>query len=251
MSQDEAVRLRYCDHSPHENARFIGVVIGLATGFRRGEVLGLQWKHIHFGASPSITVEQQLADKRVGYEPPKTKTSVRTIAIDRATADTLAEWKKEQAAYLVPLDSRHAQTDETPVVIDSEGNTYDPDNYGNWFRSFCVKHGFGCYTDQDGNELPEQRYNDKGFPIDEKGRPYSRSNPKPKIRKHYDGLKFHELRHTHITLQIGNGVDFKTVSMRAGHNKTSTTMDIYSHFISQNDQAAAELIGSLFEKPVS
>jgi|GEM_PF-5930884 len=38
------------------------------------------------------------------------------------------------------------------------------------------------------------------FLIEENGKPYSRSNHRPKIKRHYQGLKFHELRHTHITL---------------------------------------------------
>jgi integrase len=70
----------------------------------------------------------------------------------------------------------------------------------------------------------------------------------PDIKKHHRGLKFPELRHMHITFQIGNGIDFKTVWQRAGHRKTSTTMEIYTHAIPANDRVAADLMGSLLRK---
>lgn len=56
----------------------------------------------------------------------------------------------------------------------------------------------------------------------------------------------HSLRHTNITLQIASGVPLVTVSGRAGHAKTSTTTDIYSHFIQSSDEKAANIIDSFY-----
>ena len=39
---------------------------------------------------------------------------------------------------------------------------------------------------------------------------------------------------------IGNGVDVVTASARAGHSTTRTTMEIYTHFMMENDLIAAE-----------
>ena len=39
------------------------------------------------------------------------------------------------------------------------------------------------------------------------------------------------MRHTNITFQMAEGVPLITVSGHAGHSRTSTTIDIYSHFI--------------------
>lgn len=58
----------------------------------------------------------------------------------------------------------------------------------------------------------------------------------------------HSLRHTNITLQIASGVPLITVSGRTGHTRTSTTNDIYSHFISSSDSIAAEAIDQIFEE---
>lgn len=55
-------------------------------------------------------------------------------------------------------------------------------------------------------------------------------------------MRFHDLRHTHATLLIANGIDMKTVSSRLGHSNISTTMNIYTHVLSENDKKASEVI---------
>lgn len=57
----------------------------------------------------------------------------------------------------------------------------------------------------------------------------------------------HSLRHTNITMQIAAGVPLVTVAGRAGHARTSTTTDIYSHFLKSSDKTAAEKLEQLFE----
>ena len=64
----------------------------------------------------------------------------------------------------------------------------------------------------------------------------------------------HSLRHTNITLQILSGVPLVTVAGRAGHSRTSTTTDIYSHYVQTSDAVAAEKLDQAFsvkkvEKP--
>ena len=57
----------------------------------------------------------------------------------------------------------------------------------------------------------------------------------------------HSLRHTNITMQIAAGVPLVTVAGRAGHARTSTTTDIYSHFLKSSDKTAAQLLENIFE----
>ena len=57
----------------------------------------------------------------------------------------------------------------------------------------------------------------------------------------------HSLRHTNITMQIAAGVPLVTVASRAGHARTSTTTDIYSHFLKSSDKTAAEKLEQMFE----
>ena len=57
----------------------------------------------------------------------------------------------------------------------------------------------------------------------------------------------HSLRHTNITMQIAAGVPMVTVAGRAGHARTSTTTDIYSHFLRSSDKSAAEKLEQMFD----
>ena len=59
-------------------------------------------------------------------------------------------------------------------------------------------------------------------------------------------VTLHSLRHTNITMQLTAGVDLKTVSSRAGHSRTSTTTDIYSHFMKNSDRHASKIIDEIF-----
>ena len=62
----------------------------------------------------------------------------------------------------------------------------------------------------------------------------------------FEGLKFHELRHTQATQLLANGVDVKTVQNRLGHSDASLTLNQYAHAIPDNDEKAAEMLGELF-----
>ena len=65
----------------------------------------------------------------------------------------------------------------------------------------------------------------------------------------FEGLKFHELRHTQATQLLANGVDVKTVSSMLGHYSAGFTLDTYAHVtthaVPENDEAAADLFGSI------
>lgn len=64
----------------------------------------------------------------------------------------------------------------------------------------------------------------------------------------WKGLRFHELRHTHATILIADGVDVKTVQTRLGHSSAVVTMTCYAHAIPLSDGAAAEALdASLFD----
>lgn len=61
----------------------------------------------------------------------------------------------------------------------------------------------------------------------------------------FDGLKFHELRHTHASLLIASGTDVKTVQGRMGHSSADITMNIYAHALPRNDALAAQSIDGM------
>lgn len=61
----------------------------------------------------------------------------------------------------------------------------------------------------------------------------------------FKNITMHSLRHTNATLQIVNGVDVRTVANRLGHAKTSTTLNIYTHFIERKNKEVADLLENI------
>ena len=55
-----------------------------------------------------------------------------------------------------------------------------------------------------------------------------------------DAVRFHDLRHSHATMMLIQGVHPKVVQERLGHAKISTTMDIYSHVMPSLQKDAAQ-----------
>ncbi|BAC13190.1 hypothetical conserved protein [Oceanobacillus iheyensis HTE831] len=57
-------------------------------------------------------------------------------------------------------------------------------------------------------------------------------------------IRFHDLRHTHASILISEGVDIVKVSSRMGHTSPKTTLDIYAHVVPNTDNEVA----TIFEK---
>lgn len=60
-------------------------------------------------------------------------------------------------------------------------------------------------------------------------------------------IRFHDLRHTHATLLLQQGVHPKVVSERLGHSTISITMDIYTHVLPNMQKEAAHQFEQLFK----
>jgi integrase len=60
-----------------------------------------------------------------------------------------------------------------------------------------------------------------------------------------DGVRLHDLRHYVATRLLSAGVDVRTVAGRLGHRNAATTLNVYSHFVPESDQQAAEILGRL------
>jgi hypothetical protein len=58
-------------------------------------------------------------------------------------------------------------------------------------------------------------------------------------------LVLHELRHTAATVMLAKGISPKVVSERMGHATVGITLDLYGHGLLEQDQDAAERIGSI------
>ena len=55
-----------------------------------------------------------------------------------------------------------------------------------------------------------------------------------------DGLRFHDLRHSHAALLIAEGEHVKVIQSRLGHASAKITLDTYGHLFDGLDEAAAD-----------
>ena len=58
-------------------------------------------------------------------------------------------------------------------------------------------------------------------------------------------ISVHDLRHSHASLLIGNGVNIVAVSKRLGHSDTSMTLNVYSHLLVDSEDKLIEKIETL------
>ena len=86
------------------------------------------------------------------------------------------------------------------------------------------------------------------------GHPFSRSNV-------YNGwtrvlnacglerIRMHDVRHTHATLLLSQGIPLTEVSRRLGHARVSTTLDIYAECVANYDTGLADKLNNLLVAP--
>ena len=58
-------------------------------------------------------------------------------------------------------------------------------------------------------------------------------------------LTLHDLRHSHATFLLSKGVNIVSLSRRLGHERVSTTLDIYSHVLKEDDDLIKDILNSL------
>ncbi len=64
-------------------------------------------------------------------------------------------------------------------------------------------------------------------------------------RLNYPHIRFHDLRHTHASLMLKQGISPKVIQERLGHATISTTLDIYSHVTPGMQRQAVESFDKL------
>ena len=192
------------------------VQIALLTGARRGEICGLRWSDLNFNTE-LMTINRNLsyiAHKGMVFDYPKTKKSLRSIRMCRDCIELLKDYKRFQAQERLKV------------------GTY-------WKQKIVIEGGKRVK-----NDLLFTRAD--GSPID----PSSVSAWFPEFLREHNlpPCRFHSLRHSNAALMIAAHVPVTTVAGRLGHAQVSTTTNIYAGFIRSSDAAAADALGSVFEK---
>ena len=87
------------------------ILLGLATGMRRGELLGLKWDDINF-TTGELSIRREYTTLGSDYiiSTPKTKSSVRSVHLPQSVLNILGEYRKTVSSEWVfpsPLDPSH------------------------------------------------------------------------------------------------------------------------------------------------
>jgi integrase len=188
----------------------------LASGLRRGELLGLQWVDVDLGTR-SLQVRRQVLIRGTGtstaprlYLRDTTKgRRPRVIRFDEATRDALRAWKAAQGRERLMF-----------------GMAWRPDG------------GIGAQapwiaTEPDGKVVHPDTLHDR----------FLRIAQAAGVRR----LVLHGTRHTYATIGLAIGVRPDVVSRALGHASTGFTLDVYVHPGAEELAAADEMGAALGE----
>lgn len=113
----------------------------LATGFRRGEAMGLEWRHINF-ENNTIEIEQASQYvKGIGTftKGPKNETSKRVVTVPAQVMLLLKQYKKDQNEQRLKLGDMWNNSERLFTTWD--GAPAHPDSLSKWFPLFLKRHG--------------------------------------------------------------------------------------------------------------
>lgn len=118
------------------------VLIAVATGMRRGEVLALRWEDADFEGAKLI-VNRTLEQTRSGlsFKQPKTAKSRRAVAVGPLVVDALRSHRAAQAQERLQLGASYS--DGGLIFPTPDGRPWEPDGFTDAFLAFAGKHGFG------------------------------------------------------------------------------------------------------------
>lgn len=116
--------------------------LAIYSGFRRGELLGLEWKDIDWEHNV-IRVRRTsnyTADKGIYTDTTKTKKSQRSLKFPPMVMDLLKEYKSEQDEEKAKLGSKWIDYDRLFVKYDGRPMNNNTPYF--WFTEFCKENNF-------------------------------------------------------------------------------------------------------------
>ena len=119
----------------------VAIILTIFTGFRLGELMGLEWDDINFndGIVSVNRSSQYLADKGVFTKTPKTESSIRDVAIPEFVISLLEEyklWYEEQKSLYGDL-----WTNSNRLFVQADGKPMHPSTISKWFVKYIGQIG--------------------------------------------------------------------------------------------------------------
>jgi integrase len=211
LSAEQANRLL---SAIRHNRIYWPVLLALATGARRGEVLALRWRHVDLDRGV-VSIMQSLEETKSGlrFKSPKSERT-RAVPLPAFAVTELRRHKVEQAEELLALGIRQEENTLLCSRLDpfKKNGTLDP---------VAAMNGHAV------------------------GREYRRVFRGLKDRD-IPYVRYHDLRHSHATQLLVAGVHAKVVQERLGHSNIGITLDTYSHVIGTMQEDAATKLDKAF-----
>lgn len=120
------------------------ITLALTTGMRRGELLGLEWKHIDWKSSV-IDVKQSISISLKGeviVKEPKTKNSKRKIALPPSVLEELRDYYTYRVKERNKIGDAWQGGEYFFVFAHADGRAFHHERPYLWFRQFIKKSGF-------------------------------------------------------------------------------------------------------------
>lgn len=95
-------------------------------------------------------------------------------------------------------------------------------------------------VDSSPEDLVIRRADGSPYPPDQLSAEFHRHS-----RRHGFGIRFHDLRHTHATHLLKDGVPVNVVSQRLGHAEPAITLNVYSHVLPGMQEKAAAAVDEM------
>ena len=133
---------------------YVPIVLAVATGLRRGELLALRWQDIDLKMGV-VQVVRSLEQTNEGlrFKAPKTNRSRRPVVLPASVIDVLRDHKARQAEERLLLGQGKGELVFTRV----DGRPISPDTFTSWVARVAKRagvahimpvHGFGIRTSQ-------------------------------------------------------------------------------------------------------
>ena len=114
-------------------------VLAIYGGFRRGEILGLEWKDINFetGLVSINRTALYSSDKGHYTDTPKTKGSIRSLKLPQNVMFILKQHQNEQFSQRLKIGDQWHETDR--LFTTWNGKQMDGATPYNWLKKFCQR----------------------------------------------------------------------------------------------------------------
>ena len=125
----------------HEEPKYkVLINLALFTSLRRGEIMGLEWRHIDFkeGTLMVEQASQYLPGQGTFTKTPKNETSARVISLPAFLVDMLRQHKKDQVETRLKVGDMWQGSDR--IFTTWDGRPMHPDTVSSWFPKFLKRH---------------------------------------------------------------------------------------------------------------